>query len=175
MSTLFTPDLGTTSKPQVKNLDTSWDEIVSIEEVQKWVQQYDSDEKTVLEGLLLAARELLERSYNVTISRRSRTVYYSEFGCKVLLAFAPHVSISEVRIDGVATTDFKEYGFNKKILVFGSSGNHLEVDFVGGSTDNSLKQALLNQIKFMYDGEWDDEEKISPDVDKILMSYASIY
>ena len=157
---LFTPDTGTTSKPQVKNIDTSWDEIVSIEEVQRWVQQYDTDEKQVLENLTLAAIRLLEGSFNITLSVRNRTAYYEQFGVKVKLSFAPHESISEVRIDGVINTDYKEYGFEQKILLFDYAGCHLEVDFIGGKNNEDLKKAVLMQIKYMYDGEWDAEDRL---------------
>ena len=175
MDLLFTPDTGTTSKPQVKDIDVSYDEIVSIEDVQRWVQQYDESEKTVLDELRSASIRLLENSYNITLSVRNRTAYYTQFGNKVSLWFGPHTSISEVRIDSVINSNYKEYGFNSKILYFENCGYHLEVDFLAGTTNENFKKAVLMQIKFLYDGEWDENEKISPAVDKILMPYASIY
>lgn len=125
---------------------------------------------TLITALCTAAREQAERFCNRSFIAQTIEYYetvpadeietYMEFR----LPYPNHIAITEVKVNGVATTAFTQTGLNKLVvsyqgLTVGTDGNNATfyVKYTAGDCIESVKTAIKNIIKEMYFNRSDQE------------------
>jgi hypothetical protein len=99
------------------------------------------------------------------------------------LPFGPIASISEITIDGTATTDYEILGLdNETIELDGGSAERVKITYVTlGINDSLVKQAMLQLISTYYDNrsdfttEQNDVAEIPTSTRQILTSYKTMF
>jgi len=154
-------------------------ELITRNQVRDWLDEPDTSHNSTLDSLVVATRELFEKRYNLTLAERTRTFYYSTYATELELPNKPHTSIDTIEeqdIEGDLTLwvlgeDYTLFGTS--LLRFNDCGINLIITTTSGYTvlPKDIERASLMQIKFMFDGEWDNEERVSPEVEKIMRRY----
>ena len=153
----------------------TFDEPLTLEEVKKRIDSPDSDLDSEVEGLITAARIKLEKRYNISIPKRSRSYYFTEYEKELRI---PGVNesyvLKVVDWEGEETTLTlgDEYSLFGNTIRFVSGGFNLIVTCDSGydTIPKDIEKALISQIKYMFDGDWTGE-KISPEVEAIMRPY----
>ncbi len=99
------------------------------------------------------------------------------------LPFGPIASISEITIDGTATTNYEILGLdNETIELDGGSAEKVKVTYITvGINDALVKQAMLQLISTYYDNRADftngqnDVAEIPTSTRQILTSYKTMF
>ena len=158
-------------------------EAVPISKVLDWLDNPDESYIEMIEAITKAARIELENRYKITICRRSRELFYSEYANELTLHYGPHASVTSIEkqdFDGTSETltvneDYTVYGSMFPIVRFASVGRDIKVTTVSGYANNEVPSDIQTSIKmlvkYIFDGEWDDEEKFPRDIDRIMRYY----
>jgi hypothetical protein len=99
------------------------------------------------------------------------------------LPFGPIASVSEVTINGTATTDYEILGLdNETIELDGGSAERVKITYVTlGINDSLVKQAMLQLISTYYDNRADftiqqnNVAEVPTSTRKILTSYKTMF
>lgn len=154
-------------------------ELITLGQVRDWLDEPDTSHNSTLESLIVAARELFEKRYNLTLAERERKFFYATYASELELPNRPHTSIDTIeQQDNEGDLELWVLGdeytlFGTSLLRFCQRGIDLIITTTSGYTTlpKDIERATLMQIKFMFDGEWDNDERISPEVEKIMRRY----
>lgn len=154
-------------------------ELITLSTVRDWLDEPDTSHDPTLNSLVTATRELFEKRYNLTLAERTRKFHYSTYASELELPNKPHTSIDTIQEQDnegnltlwVLGEDYTLFG--SSLLRFNDCGINLIITTTSGYTvlPKDIERAMLMQVKFMFDGEWDQDERISPEVERIMRRY----
>jgi hypothetical protein len=132
------------------------DEPVTVEEVKRFLRVDYTDDDVMLEGMIRASREQLERRLNISIPLQEVEVYWPEYAPTDIVPYGPVVEWDDLTIDGVDQTPPNDDTFrlDKGALYATYTAGHDEVP-------DELKRAIMKLVKVDYDGEGDTEKIIN--------------
>jgi hypothetical protein len=168
---------------QIKINSTLGNEIVSVVEVKDYVRIDTSADDSLILSIISQARIWCENYISRDIVSKNRT-YYIDITPSGLfdLPFGPVSSISEITIDGTATTSYEVLGLdNETIELDQGSAERVKITYITtGLNDSLLKQAMLQLISTYYDNRSDFKDsgsvnEIPTNVKTILSSYKTMF
>ena len=155
-------------------------EPVLVEEAYSWMDNPDQSFVSIIGSLITSARRELENRYKITIAERNRELFYSDYGSELLPSHGPHsiTSIESVDFDQTKTVltaneDYSVYGSEFTMIRFPNCGKDILITTSSGYSivPDDIKTSVLMLVKYMFDGEWDEEEKFPRDIDRIMRYY----
>lgn len=156
-------------------------EPVSIEQALNWLDDPDTSYTEMITSLITASRIEIEGRYKISICRRNREYIYSDYGTELILPYGPHASITSIEtIDFEGNEeaftlggDYAVYG--SEMIRFMSHGKDIKITASSGYADDNvpkdIQTSVLMLVKYLFDGEWDEEEKFPRDIDRIMRHY----
>ena len=169
---------------QIKINATTGNEILTAQNVKDYVRIDTSADDNIITAMISQARIWCENYISRDIVPKNRTYYLDTTNGLFDLPFGPIASVSEVTINGTATTDYEILGLdNETIELDGGSADKVKVTYVtSGLDDNLLKQAIMQLVSTYYDNRADfssdqksNVESIPTNVRDILNSYKAMY
>ena len=168
---------------QIKINSTLGTEIVSIAEVKNYVRIDTSADDALIGHMITQARIWAENYISRDIVAKNRTYYLDATATGLFdLPFGPVASISEITIDGTATTSYEILGLdNETIELDGGAAEKVKITYITSGINNALmKQAMLQTISTYYDNRADfvqgaNVHLIPTDAKTILTSYKSMF
>lgn len=172
---------------QIKINATTGNEILTAQNVKDYVRIDTSADDNLITAMISQARIWCENYISRDIVPKNRTYYLDQTNGLFDLPFGPIASVSEVTINGTATTDYEIIGLdNETIELDGGSAERVKITYItSGLNDSLVKQAMLQLISTYYDnrGDFRNDEgyRIRKDGDsptstrKILTSYKTMF
>ena len=167
---------------QIKINSTLGNEILSVQEVKDYVRIDTSADDALLGGMISQARIWCENFISRDIVSKNRTYYIDATPSGLFdLPFGPVSSISEITIDGTATTSYEVLGLdNETIELDQGSAERVKITYItAGLNDSLLKQAMLQLISTYYDNRAEFVEgsvsEVPTNVRVILSSYKTMF
>ena len=158
-------------------------EPVTIAQALEWLDNPDSSYQVMIESLITSVRRELENRYRMTICRRNREFFYSDYGTELSLHYGPHDSITSIStVDKEGTeealtlgSDYSVYGSVYPMIRFDCPGQDIKIvsssGFENDNVPKDIQTSVLMMVKYIFDGEWDEGEKFPKDVDRIMRYY----
>lgn len=157
-------------------------EIITTADVKDYARITTTDDDTLIGRMITQARIWAENYISKDIVSKNRSYYIASTNGTFDLPFAPVTSISEITINGTATTDYEILGLdNTTIELDAGSAERVKITYItSGISDSLVKQALLQLVATYYDNRSDFEigktiNMIPTDVTTILQSYKTMY
>ena len=167
---------------EVKINSTTGTEILTTQEVKDYVRIDTSSDDSIILAMITQARIWCENYISKDIVAKNRTYYLSHTNGVYDLPFGPVASISEITIDGTATTDYEILGLDNETIELDSSlAENVKSTYITlGLNDSLIKQAMLQLISTYYDNRSDFKtSKIVQDIPTstttILTSYKTMF
>lgn len=168
---------------QIKINATTGNEILTAQNVKDYVRIDTSADDNLISEMISQARIWCENYISRDIVPKNRTYYLDKTNGLFDLPFGPIASISEVTIDGTATTDYEILGLdNETIELDGGSAEKVKITYItSGINDSLVKQAMLQLISTYYDNRADfttsqnNISEIPTSTIKILTSYKTMF
>lgn len=167
---------------QIKINATTGNEILTAQNVKDYVRIDTSADDNLISEMITQARIWCENYISRDIVPKNRTYYLDKTNGLFDLPFGPIASISEVTIDGTATTDYEILGLdNETIELDGGSAEKVKITYITtGINDSLVKQAMLQLISTYYDNRADFKTgtivtEIPTSTRKILTSYKTMF
>jgi hypothetical protein len=153
-------------------ISTLYPEPVALAEMKTYIldrYEADAEKDALLSSLITAARELAEEYCNRSFI--PQTIEYTEYlkqkysddPPEFLLPFPNHLTIEEVKVSDVVTTDYTQEGISRIKIVF--TGRSYSTDSVGvkyyikytaGECSAQVKNAIFQIAKDMYENRGKD-------------------
>jgi len=167
---------------EVKINSTTGTEILTTQEVKDYVRIDTSSDDSIILAMITQARIWCENYISKDIIAKNRTYYLSHTNGVYDLPFGPVASISEITIDGTATTDYKILGLDNETIELDSSlAENVKSTYITlGLNDSLIKQAMLQLISTYYDNRSDFKtgtivQDIPTSTTTILTSYKTMF
>ena len=168
---------------QIKINATTGNEILTAQNVKDYVRIDTSADDNLISSMITQARIWCENYISRDIVPKNRTYYLDKTNGLFDLPFGPTASISEITIDGTATTDYEILGLdNETIELDGGSAEKVKVTYItSGINDSLVKQAMLQLISTYYDNradfitEQNNVSEIPTSTKQILTSYKTMF
>lgn len=167
---------------EVKINSTTGTEILTTQEVKDYVRIDTSSDDSIILAMITQARIWCENYISKDIVAKNRTYYLSHTNGVYDLPFGPVASISEITIDGTATTDYKILGLDNETIELDSSlAENVKSTYITlGLNDSLIKQAMLQLISTYYDNRSDFNtstivQDIPTSTTTILTSYKTMF
>lgn len=167
---------------EVKINSTTGTEILTTQEVKDYVRIDTSSDDSIILAMITQARIWCENYISKDIIAKNRTYYLSHTNGVYDLPFGPVASISEITIDGTATTDYKILGLDNETIELDSSlAENVKSTYITlGLNDSLIKQAMLQLISTYYDNRSDFNtstivQDIPTSTTTILTSYKTMF
>lgn len=168
---------------QIKINATTGNEILTAQNVKDYARIDTSADDNLITAMISQARIWCENYISRDIVPKNRTYYLDATNGLFDLPFGPIASISEISIDGTATTDYEILGLdNETIELDGGSAERVKITYVtSGINDALVKQAMLQLISTYYDNradfstEQNNVAEIPTSTKKILTSYKTMF
>ena len=168
---------------QIKINATTGNEILTAQNVKDYARIDTSADDNLITAMISQARIWCENYISRDIVPKNRTYYLDTTNGLFDLPFGPIASISEINIDGTATTDYEILGLdNETIELDGGSAERVKITYVTlGINDSLVKQAMLQLISTYYDNradfitEQDNVSEIPTSTRQILTSYKTMF
>tara|TARA_R110001606_G_scaffold67685_1_gene154746 strand:+ start:722 stop:1237 length:516 start_codon:yes stop_codon:yes gene_type:complete len=167
---------------EIKINSTTGSELLTTQEVKDYVRIDTSSDDTIISAMITQARIWCENYISKDIVAKNRTYYLSHTNGVYDLPFGPVASISEITIDGTATTDYEILGLdNETIELDSSSAENVKSTYITtGINDALIKQAMLQLISTYYDNRSDFKtgiivQEIPTSTTSILTSYKTMF
>ncbi|WP_343702697.1 phage head-tail connector protein [Chitinophaga sp.] len=147
----------------VKVVTDVTDEPVTLQEAKDFLKISYSDEDALIEGLIMASRQLLEKLLNISIATKTLKATFTHDGCyPYQIPYGPVGNITEAKFqydaeDGsITTTDYTLIGEDFK--EFKGRAGYWVVTYDAGYTETpeALKQGILKQVAWMYENRGDE-------------------
>jgi uncharacterized phiE125 gp8 family phage protein len=151
-------------------------EPITLAEAKAFLRVDHDDEDTLLQTLILAAREQLEAHLNIAMITRPMRLAVTCGGALKLPRW-PIVSLDEVTADGVSTRDYTANLRARPAFVSIPANGPIEIAFTAGygpSPDDvpaPLRQAMLLLIAQGFEHRDDDAARLPLMVDALTMPY----
>lgn len=153
-------------------VSTLYPEPVTLQEMKTYIldrYEDDSEKDALLTSMITAARELAEEFCNrafipTTVEYTENiTSKWTEEPPSILLPLPNHLTIEEVKINDVVTTEYETEGLNRFNIVFtgrnystDASGVKYYVKYTAGECPTLVKNAILQIAKDMYENRGKD-------------------
>ena len=167
---------------EIKINSTTGLELLTTQEVKDYVRIDTSSDDAIISAMITQARIWCENYISKDIVAKNRTYYLSHTNGVYDLPFGPVASISEITIDGTATTDYEILGLdNETIELDSSSAENVKSTYITtGINDALIKQAMLQLISTYYDNRSDFKtgiaiNEIPTSTTSILTSYKTMF
>jgi len=167
---------------EVKINSTTGTEILTTQEVKDYVRIDTSSDDSIILAMITQARIWCENYISKDIVAKNRTYYLSHTNGVYDLPFGPVASISEITIDGTATTDYEILGLDNETIELDSSlAENVKSTYITlGLNDTLIKQAMLQLISTYYDNRSDFKtgtivQDIPTSTTTILTSYKTMF
>jgi hypothetical protein len=168
---------------QIKINATTGNEILTAQEVKDYVRIDTSADDNLITSMISQARIWCENYISRDIVPKNRTYYLDQTNGLFDLPFGPIASISELTIDGTASTDYEIIGLdNETIELDGGSAEKVKVTYItSGINDSLVKQAMLQLISTYYDNradfttEQNNVAEVPTSTRQILTSYKTMF
>jgi len=167
---------------EVKINSTTGTEILTTQEVKDYVRIDTSSDDSIILAMITQARIWCENYISKDIVAKNRTYYLSHTNGVYDLPFGPVASISEITIDGTATTDYEILGLDNETIELDSSlAENVKSTYITlGLNDSLIKQAMLQLISTYYDNRSDFKtgtivQDIPTSTTTILTSYKTMF
>lgn len=168
---------------QIKINATTGNEILTAQNVKDYVRIDTSADDNLISSMITQARIWCENYISRDIVPKNRTYYLDKTNGLFDLPFSPTASVSEITIDGTATTDYEILGLdNETIELDGGSAEKVKVTYItSGINDSLVKQAMLQLISTYYDNradfitEQNNVSEIPTSTKQILTSYKTMF
>ena len=167
---------------EIKINSTTGSELLTTQEVKDYVRIDTSSDDAIISAMITQARIWCENYISKDIVSKNRTYYLSHTNGVYDLPFGPVTSISEITIDGTATTDYEILGLdNETIDLDSSSAENVKSTYITtGINDALIKQAMLQLISTYYDNRSDFKtgiaiNEIPTSTTIILTSYKTMF
>tara|TARA_R110001632_G_scaffold56_1_gene219 strand:+ start:658 stop:1173 length:516 start_codon:yes stop_codon:yes gene_type:complete len=167
---------------EIKINSTTGSELLTTQEVKDYVRIDTSSDDAIISAMITQARIWCENYISKDIVAKNRTYYLSHTNGVYDLPFGPVASISEIIIDGTATTDYEILGLdNETIELDSSSAENVKSTYITtGINDALIKQAMLQLISTYYDNRSDFKtgtivQEIPTSTTSILTSYKTMF
>ena len=167
---------------EIKINSTTGLELLTTQEVKDYVRIDTSSDDAIISAMITQARIWCENYISKDIVAKNRTYYLSHTNGVYDLPFGPVASISEIIIDGTATTDYEILGLdNETIELDSSSAENVKSTYITtGINDALIKQAMLQLISTYYDNRSDFKtgtivQEIPTSTTSILTSYKTMF
>lgn len=168
---------------QIKINSTVGNEILTAQNVKDYVRIDTSADDNLITAMISQARIWCENYISRDIVPKNRTYYLDQTNGLFDLPFGPIASVSEVTINGTATTDYEIIGLdNETIELDGGSAERVKITYItSGLNDSLVKQAMLQLISTYYDNradftiEQNNVAEVPTSTRKILTSYKTMF
>ena len=135
-------------------------EPVTLAEAKAWLKIDFSDEDTLITSLITQMRQRVEEFTGLSVVSKTIEYFDEEICDEVLLPYPEHDDITEVKVNGVVTTDYSKTGLNQFIIRPNSvtttdseNDQGLYVKYTAGSANNHtelVKHAILKSLAEQY-------------------------
>tara|TARA_R100001463_G_scaffold66499_5_gene120058 strand:+ start:1470 stop:1997 length:528 start_codon:yes stop_codon:yes gene_type:complete len=172
---------------QIKINSTTGSEILTTQNVKDYVRIDTTADDNLITAMISQARIWCENYITRDIVAKNRTYYLDSTNGIFDLPFGPISSISEITIDGTATTSYEILGLdNETIELDQGPAERVKITYVTqGLNDALVKQAMLQLISTYYDNRADFIEgnsrgignsvEIPTSTKQILTSYKTMF
>lgn len=167
---------------QIKINSTTGSELLTTQEVKDFVRIDTTSDDTIISAMITQARIWCENYISKDIVAKNRSYYIDKTNGVFDLPFAPVASISEITIDGTATTSYEVLGLdNETIELDAGPSERVKITYVtNGINDALIKQAMLQLISTYYDNRADFKtgtivSEIPTSTKSILSSYKTMF
>ena len=168
---------------QIKINATTGNEILTAQNVKDYARIDTSADDNLITAMISQARIWCENYISRDIVPKNRTYYLDQTNGLFDLPFGPIASVSEVTINGTATTDYEIIGLdNETIELDGGSAERVKITYItSGINDSLVKQAMLQLISTYYDNradftiEQNNVAEVPTTTRKILTSYITMF
>lgn len=167
---------------QIKINSTTGSEILTTQEVKDFVRIDTTSDDAIISAMITQARIWCENYISKDIVAKNRSYYIDKTNGVFDLPFAPVASISEITIDGTATTSYEVLGLdNETIELDAGPSERVKITYVtNGINDALIKQAMLQLISTYYDNRADFKtgvtiSEIPTSTKSILSSYKTMF
>ena len=167
---------------QIKINSTTGSELLTTQEVKDFVRIDTTSDDTIISAMITQARIWCENYISKDIVAKNRSYYIDKTNGVFDLPFAPVASISEITIDGTATTSYEVLGLdNETIELDAGPSERVKITYVtNGINDALIKQAMLQLISTYYDNRADFKtgtivSDIPTSTKSILSSYKTMF
>ena len=167
---------------QIKINSTTGSELLTTQEVKDFVRIDTTADDAIISAMITQARIWCENYISKDIVAKNRSYYIDKTNGVFDLPFAPVASISEITIDGTATTSYEVLGLdNETIELDAGPSERVKITYVtNGINDALIKQAMLQLISTYYDNRSDFKtgvtiSEIPTSTKSILSSYKTMF
>lgn len=169
---------------QIKINSTIGSEILTGQEVKDYVRIDTETDDNLIYAMIVQARIWCENFISRDIVPKNRTYYLDRTNGVFDIPFAPITSISEVSIDGTATTDYEILGLNNETIELDQGpADRVKITYITeGINDSLVKQAMLQLVSTYYDNRADFDSansgvvsEVPSSTKKILSSYKTMF
>jgi hypothetical protein len=171
---------------QIKINSTTGSELLTTQNVKDYVRIDTTADDNLITAMISQARIWCENYITRDIVAKNRTYYLDSTNGIFDLPFGPISSISEITIDGTATTSYEILGLdNETIELDQGPAERVKITYVTqGLNDALVKQAMLQLISTYYDNRADfiegtsgiaNNSEIPTSTKQILTSYKTMF